>query len=92
VKQASTLDVRAPMTGVADWGLVVATRGLLRVMLLTEPTYNRTRVNRARLAGEESKPEGTTQAITLLDGSALDGSGTRGMRKSARHAGRRIRE
>jgi hypothetical protein len=35
-------------------------------MLLTEPTYNRTLFSRARLVGEESKPEDTTQRITLL--------------------------
>jgi hypothetical protein len=53
------LVLRASMTGVAD-GTVVAIRGLLVWMPLTEPTYNRTRLTtlawRARILSQKALP------------------------------------
>src|SRR2546421_11608994 len=49
-------------------------RGLLRVDAPDRADLQPNTSYRARLAGEESKPESTTQPIILLDGSALSWS------------------
>src|SRR6266545_8336452 len=53
------------MLGVTESGLVVAIRGLLRVDASDRADLQPNASYRARLAGEESKSEGTTQPITF---------------------------